>query len=105
MADGILDEALERLRGTGPERTGWLSNPAPMAAEAWPRLLPGSAAGATHGVIRVGHAVRSLLDLETGPRVTELAHGLAYWAARWQPLALPAAGPYRASVSLVSLVV
>ena len=26
----------------------------------WPRLLPGIAAGATHGVIRVGHAVRAL---------------------------------------------
>ncbi|MEV7627510.1 questin oxidase family protein [Actinoplanes sp. NPDC089786] len=166
MADGILDEALERLRDTGPERNGWLSNHAPMAAEAlarrghaaqvhrwldgydhlleerprgispiprdqwrdplgdpvrtgdwlaffereltaapwrevlavwWPRLLPGIAAGATHGVIRVGHAVRALLDVETPPRVMELAHGLAYWAARWQPLALPAAGPYRAS--------
>ena len=164
MADGILDEALERLRDTGPERNGWLSNHAPMAAEAltrhghadqvhrwldsydhlleerprgispiprdqwrdplgdpvrtgdwlryferelaespwrevlelwWPRLLPGIAAGATHGVIRVGHAVRALLDVETAPRVVELAHGLAYWAARWQPLALPAAGHYR----------
>ncbi|HWM38285.1 MAG TPA: hypothetical protein VNS49_14330, partial [Streptomyces sp.] len=38
----------------------------------WPRLLPGIAAGATHGVIRVGHAVRALLADETGPRVTEL---------------------------------
>ena len=127
MTDGTLDEALIRLRDTGPERTGWLSNHAPMAvevlvrhghadqvsswidgyrdlleeaprgiatiepqqwrdplgdpvrtgdwlaffalrmregpwravlAEWWPRLLPGIAAGATHGVIRVGHAVR-----------------------------------------------
>ena len=209
----ILDEALERLRDTGPERGGWLSNHAPMAAEAmirhghgrvvhrwidaysleerprgiapiepdqwreplgdpvrtgdwiafferalreqpwrdvlavwWPRLLPGIAAGATHGVIRVGHAVRSLLDAEASPspsapspsapslsrsspsspslsapspsssgplllapspvaasllwpapRVVELAHGLAYWAARWQPLAPAGSGPYRAS--------
>ena len=50
----------------------------------WPRLLPGIAAGATHGVIRVGHAVRALRELETGPRRQELAHALAYWAARWQ---------------------
>jgi hypothetical protein len=28
----------------------------------WPRLLPGVAAAATHGVIRVGHAVRALLE-------------------------------------------
>lgn len=160
---GILDEALDRLRGTGPERNGWLSNHAPMAAEAlvrqghdadvhhwidgyrdrleevprgiapirpdewrdplgdpvrtgdwlsffdrelrtspwrdvlalwWPRLLPGIAAGATHGVIRVGHAVRALLAEETGPRVAELGQGLGYWAARWQPLAAPGRGPY-----------
>jgi hypothetical protein len=166
MSDGTLDEALERLRDTGPERDGWLSNHAPMAAEAlvrhghagavhrwiddyadrleerprgvariepdewrdplgdpvrtgdwiaffdralrdepwrdvlalwWPRLLPGIAAGATHGVIRVGHAVRALLDAETGPRVGELGQGLAYWAARWQPLAPAGAGPYRAA--------
>jgi hypothetical protein len=163
MTDGILDEALERLRGTGPERTGWLANHAPMAAEAlvhhghagevhhwiddyrdrledaprgidpieaeawrdplgdpvrtgdwitfferemrtepwravlarwWPRLLPGIAAGATHGVIRVGHAVRALLDEETEPRVLELGQGLAYWAARWQPMAPAGSGPY-----------
>ncbi len=159
----MLDEAYERLKQTGPERDGWLSNHAPMAAEAlvrhghgrnvhrwlddyadrledrprgicpipvvewrdplgdptrtgdwlnyfdremagdpwrvalarwWPRLLPGIAAGATHGVIRVGHAVRALLHQETAARVTELGQGLAYWAARWQPLAPPGAGPY-----------
>lgn len=49
----------------------------------WPRLLPGIAAGATHGVIRVGHAVRTLTDGDAGPlAATELAHGLAFWAAR-----------------------
>ncbi|ANH37139.1 hypothetical protein I601_0689 [Nocardioides dokdonensis FR1436] len=52
----------------------------------WPRLLPGIAAGATHGVIRVGHAVRALRAEETAPRRQELAHALAYWAARWQPV-------------------
>jgi len=53
----------------------------------WPRLLPGVAAAATHGVIRVGHAARALLaDGEDAVHVTELAHGLAYWAARWQPV-------------------
>lgn len=50
----------------------------------WPRLLAGLTAAATHGVIRVGHALRSLMeDGESPTRVTELAHGLAYWAARW----------------------
>lgn len=147
-----LDEAYQRLRATGPEFDGWLTNHGPMAAEAlsrhdhadavpgwvtaysarlepaprpartitdwrealgdprrlgdwaayfdeqlredswtgvlatwWPRLLPGIAAGATHGVIRVGHAVRSLReDGKTPARVAELAQGLGYWAARWQ---------------------
>lgn len=166
MTDSTLDEALRRLRDTGPERDGWLSNHAPMAVEAlarhghadeidhwldaysgkleeaprginpigrdewrdplgdpsrtgdwiayferetreapwrdvlatwWPRLLPGIAAGATHGVIRVGHAVRALLDAETGPRVGELGRGLAYWAARWQPIAPAGRGPYRST--------
>jgi hypothetical protein len=53
----------------------------------WPRLLPGIVAGATHGVIRVGHAVHALLAGEDGTSgVTELAHGLAFWAARFQPV-------------------
>jgi Questin oxidase-like len=63
-----------------------------VLAEWWPRLLPGLAGGATHVVIRAGHAVRALLDEEaagsapTAPRVAELAHALAYWAARYYPL-------------------
>nr|WP_067502673.1 questin oxidase family protein [Actinoplanes sp. TFC3] len=61
----------------------------------WPRLLPGIAAGATHGVIRVGHAVRALLEKETPQRVGGLGQGLASWAARWQPLAPVGRGPYR----------
>ncbi|MEU8295854.1 questin oxidase family protein [Micromonospora sp. NPDC048909] len=166
MTGSTLDEAYERVRHSGPERDGWLSNHAPMAVEAlahhgheeavhrwldayadrlderprgirpiptdewrdplgdplrtgdwisyfereladepwrevlvrwWPRLLPGIAAGATHGVIGVGHAVRALLDEESGPRVDELGQGLAYWAARWQPLAPPGVGPYPAT--------
>jgi hypothetical protein len=53
----------------------------------WPRLLPGIAAGSTHGVIRVSHAVRALLaDEATTPAIVELAHGLAFWSARYHPL-------------------
>lgn len=153
---GILDEALQRLHHTGPERFGRLTNHAPMAVEAlsvrgqapsvhrwldlyankledfpsrvepvtatnwraalgdprraadwighferemaerpwrdvlaqwWPRLLPGMYGGPTHPLIRVGHAVRTLLAGEsTGPRLVELAHGLGYWAARHHPV-------------------
>jgi hypothetical protein len=56
----------------------------------WPRLLPGIVAGATHGVIRVSHAVRALLaGDDDAAAATELAHGLAFWAAR--SLAVPGA--------------
>ncbi|MFF7964337.1 questin oxidase family protein [Streptomyces sp. NPDC007903] len=170
----ILDEALERLHGAGPERMGRLTNHAPMAVEAlvargqaagvhrwvglyarkleefpagvervtqanwaaalgdsrrvadwvgyfqrevgergwrevlaewWPRLLPGMYGGSTHPVIRVGHAVRTLLAEETGPRVNELAHGLGYWAARHRPVAgltpLPGADSAAAALDAV----
>ncbi|MEU5219565.1 questin oxidase family protein [Streptomyces sp. NPDC020807] len=174
-ASGTLDEALERLHATGPERHGWLTNHAPMAVEAlvrhgqapavhrwldayapkledapaphtpvtaatwrealgdpvritdwtrffaraldehpwrevlatwWPRLLPGIAGGATHPVIRTGHAVRTLLTTEeTAPRRAELAHALGYWAARHQPLPplapLPAAPSAAAALGAV----
>ena len=158
MTDQALLDALDRLRGTGPEFNGFLANHGPMAAEAltqlggaevvpgwvvgylprldsapevrrgigdhdwfehlgdealfgdwtaylrnqaqemswrdlllkwWPRLLPGLAASATHGVIRTAHAVRSLRSAGAEPHdllVDELAQGLGFWAARYQPL-------------------
>ncbi|GAA4263954.1 questin oxidase family protein [Dactylosporangium darangshiense] len=52
----------------------------------WPRLLPGMVAGSTHGVIRVGHAVRTLRTGDSEPALNELANGLAFWAARYRPL-------------------
>ncbi|WSQ14490.1 questin oxidase family protein [Streptomyces sp. NBC_01231] len=152
---GQLEEALERLHSSGPERLGRLTNHAPMVVEAlaahgragavhrwldlyrgkledfptpvapvtddnwpsalgdprraadwigyfsralaehpwhdvlalwWPRLLPGIYGGATHPVIRVGHAVRALEAAPNPPRLAELAHGLGYWAARHHPV-------------------
>ncbi|MER6048094.1 questin oxidase family protein [Streptomyces sp. NPDC001793] len=54
-----------------------------VLVEWWPRLLPGIAGAATHPVIRIGHAVRTLLEQgEEEPRIAELAHALGYWAAR-----------------------
>ncbi|WP_030561808.1 questin oxidase family protein [Streptomyces aureocirculatus] len=176
---GILDEALQRLHASGPERLGRLTNHGPMAVEAlvhggqahsvhrwldyyrakledmparlspvtdedwrtalgdprraadwiahferalaerpwrevlaawWPVLLPGIAGGSTHPVIRVGHAVRTLLGPggETAPRVAELAHGLGYWAARHTPLpgrtpvALPSSADAAAALDAVA---
>ena len=50
------------------------------------RLAPAICASATHGVIRVAHAVRALSLDETPMRVAELAAGLGYWAACYQEL-------------------
>lgn len=61
-----------------------------VLARWWPRLLPGIAAGATHGVIRVGHAVTALAEQDTAPRRMELAHGLAHWASRYREIHLAA---------------
>jgi hypothetical protein len=58
-------------------------------------LAPGLAAAAAHGLIRTGHAVRSLEAKETDLRRRELAAGLGYWASHYQvlPEALPKAPP------------
>lgn len=58
------------------------------------RLMPGLCASAAHGVIRVGHAARSLVDAETPRRLRELGDALGMWAAAYQVLpAAPAVGP------------
>jgi hypothetical protein len=54
--------------------------------EAVPWLAPGTSADATHGVIRVGHAVRALTHTETNARRNELAAALAAWAAGFSRL-------------------
>ncbi|WP_374356929.1 questin oxidase family protein [Chitinimonas sp.] len=59
--------------------------------EALPVLLPGVAAAAFHGAIRCAHAIES-------GHLGELAAALAYWAWRWQGLAVPAATPARLSL-------
>jgi hypothetical protein len=67
-----------------------------------PRLAPGMAAAALHGLIRTAHAARALGTADTPQRRHELAQGLAYWAARY--LALPgvakSGGRVRASQAL-----
>ena len=107
--DGYMRRLEEFPRGAGPIGSSWrdaLGDPRRIAdwtayfrrevtgqpwrqvlGTWWPRLLPGVAAAATHGVIRVGHATRALLqDGADADHLTELAHGLADWAARWQPV-------------------
>ncbi|HSF32142.1 MAG TPA: questin oxidase family protein [Candidatus Tectomicrobia bacterium] len=61
-----------------------------------PHLAAGLMAAATHGLIRTGHAVRSLSAGETPQRLHELAEGLGYWAASYQVLpGRPSGGPGR----------
>lgn len=53
----------------------------------WPRLLPGLAASATHAIIRLGHAVKTIREQgESGERIQEIGQALAYWSARWLPV-------------------
>lgn len=51
-----------------------------------PMLAPGMMAGGTHGIIRTGHAVRTLTHGENQLRLNELAEGLAYWASSFHHL-------------------
>jgi hypothetical protein len=70
------------------------------------RLAPGVGSGAAHGVIRVGHAVRSLGQNQTPERLRELAGAFGYWASRYETL--PVADypgtpmPAREAIALVS---
>jgi hypothetical protein len=72
----------------------------------WPRLLPAIASGATHGLIRTGHAVRTVLAGDTSQyAVDEIAHALGYWAARaiFVPGLAAPAGDLDATAALAGL--
>ncbi|NNE67427.1 MAG: DUF4243 domain-containing protein, partial [Pyrinomonadaceae bacterium] len=64
------------------EKDGWK-----VVVREWvPVLAPGIAAAAAHGIIRTGHAIRSLERKENKTRLYELAEGLGYWASYFQKL-------------------
>lgn len=89
IAPGAWREALGDMRRAGDWsvffRRELAASPWRDVLDTWvARLGPGIMAGATHGVLRVAHAVRSLDRAETPQRIDELALGLAYWAARYQ---------------------
>ncbi|REF96853.1 uncharacterized protein DUF4243 [Asanoa ferruginea] len=100
-SDRITDDTWAEALGAGRRLGDWTAYFTDRVAEEpwrdvlarwWPRLLPGIAAGTTHGVIRVGHVVRALLaGAENEQSLAELAHGLAFWATRYQPV--PGADP------------
>ncbi len=71
------------------------------------RLAPGLCASAFHGVIRVGHAARSLAAGESPPRLQELADALASWAAYYQtlPTATGTEAPRAAAGALAAVAV
>jgi hypothetical protein len=75
-----------------------------VLARWWPRLLPGVAAAATHGVIRTSHAARSLSATDTAQRRDELARGLAYWGAGYLELgSVSTGGPLDLTAALGGL--
>ncbi len=68
--------------GKEPRQAPWIE-----VLDRWTeRLAPGFCAAATHGVIRVGHAARSLAVAETPLRKGELGDALASWAVTYQEL-------------------
>jgi hypothetical protein len=70
--------------------TEMADRPVAAVVEEWvPRLVPGTVAAATHGLIRTAHGLRALRAADTPVRRLEVAHGLAYWASRYQELPGP----------------
>jgi len=53
------------------------------------RLAPGACSDAAHGIIRAGHAVRSMEERQTPERLRELADAFGLWASSY--VTLPAA--------------
>ncbi|MGH7048218.1 MAG: questin oxidase family protein [Stellaceae bacterium] len=91
IADDSWHEALGRRERFG-DWSAYFSEELQQAAwreilDRWVgRLAAGFCAAATHGPIRVGHAVRALAECETPARRRELADALAGWATAWQTL-------------------
>ncbi|MGH1344811.1 MAG: hypothetical protein ACRBN8_24840 [Nannocystales bacterium] len=74
---GLIASMEAELRRIGPEA---------LLQAALPLLLPGMVGGAFHGLLRTAHAYRGWNRSSSAPRANELAQGLGYWAARYQPL-------------------
>ncbi len=81
--------------GRGERNTDWTTffsselkeNEWTQVVNKWTDVLAaGLSAAAGHGLLRTCHAVRSLSIKQTELRRRELAEGLGYWAAYYQPL-------------------
>ena len=97
LADGQIIDADTRGAALGDPRRApdWIATfEADLAARGadavlaeWLRsLLPGAFGAAGHGLIRTAQALRAWSAAPSDPRLRELAHGLGYWAATFQPL-------------------
>ena len=64
------------------QNTGWQDFVARWTA----RLAPGACSDAAHGIIRAGHAVRSMGEAQTPERLRELADAFGLWAADYETL-------------------
>ena len=64
------------------EKTGWEDFVARWTA----RLAPGASSDAAHGILRAGHAVRSMKERETPERLRELADAFGLWASSYTTL-------------------
>lgn len=60
--------------------------PESLIAEVFGELAPGIAAAAFHGLLRTAHAWRGWGRHPSAPRRREVAHGLGYFASRYQTL-------------------
>lgn len=85
----IAPEARHAALGDPARAADWVAtyaamlereSPAVVVARELPVLADGAVAAALHGLIRTGHALRSLARLDTPTRRRELAHGLGHWA-------------------------
>lgn len=94
-AEPVSDQHWQAALGSPAREAAWLARfGVDIAAHGWPaalgvwtpRLAPGFAAAAAHGVIRTAHAARALARRDTPSRRAELAAGLAVWASTWQVL-------------------
>ncbi len=113
ISDATWPAALGRLERAGDWRAYFAGA---VAAAPWrevlatwtARLAPGFCAAATHGIIRVGHAARSLAVAETPARRRELGDAFAAWAYAYQTLpTAPFAGrprPPRQALAQVAMV-
>lgn len=77
-------------------------SPSEVLAQAWALLGQGYFAAGWHGFLRAAHAYRALTRQNSAARRLEFAHGLAFWAARFEALPGTAGASARTGFDVVS---